>query len=233
MRLKNLLWNGLHQLEHNAHYVTLNIFGKEMHLCSRCTGMGLGIILSLPFVLHLYFNYQFNFELIFIISWIFALFAIADWSSIKTGLRKGNNGIRAVTGFLLGMGIHTYLFLLPTTIFFNSISLWSYGIVFTVVAYVAWCRKYNLSLRNPIAQNVAVLSAMPLAVGNVPCGCSQTGGCCGSCACPGCNTTCCFSPCLICGCTLPLLCFLPTILKWFKGRKKSPKASKAKGGKTR
>jgi len=214
----------------------LNLFGRELHPCSRCFGMYLGIILSLPVILYLYFNYSFNFEFIFVVSWLLASFAIIDWASAKAGLRKGTNSMRTISGFLLGIGSIIYLFLLPTNIFLNSISLWGYGITFTVIAYVVWCKEYNLSLRNPITQNIqsiAVFSAMPLTVGAVPCGCSQTGGCCGACACPGCDPMCCCGPCIVCCCTLPLLCFLPQILAWFKGRKKPKDKKKPKGGKAK
>ena len=227
MRLKEHLWNVLHQLEHNEHHITLNLFGRELHPCARCSGTFLGIILSLPLILYISFNYSFNFEFIFILSFFLASFAIIDWGTAKAGIRAGTNSIRVISGFLLGIGSIVYLFLLPTNIFLNGISLWSYGIVFTVVAYAVWCRQYGLSLRNPIAENVAVLSAVPLTIASVPCGCSQTGGCCNSCALPGCSTTCCCGPWMVCCCTLPLMCFLPKILDWFKGR------NKPKGGKTK
>ena len=221
MRLKELFWNGLHQLCHNKHHITLNLFGRELQPCSRCLGRYLGIVFSLPFVLHLYFNYSFNFELIFTISWILASVAIVDWASVKAGLRAGSNSMRVTSGFLLGIGSIIYLFLLPTHIILNGISLWGYGFVFTVVAYIVWCKEYNLSLKNPIAQNIrsiAVFSAVPLTVGTIPCGCSQTGGCCNFCACPGCSMDCCCSPCMICCITLPIIVIVWFL--WFRKKKK-------------
>jgi len=235
VRLKDLFWNGLHQLCHNKHYVTLNLFGRELHPCSRCLGRYLGILLSLPFVIYLYFNHSFNFESIFVLSWLLASFAIVDWASVKAGLRTGTNSMRVVSGFFLGMGSVIYLFLLPTNIILNAISLWSYGLIFAIIFYVVWCKEYNLSLKNPIAQNVrsiAMFSAMPLTVGAVPCACGTTGGCCNCCTLPGCNTTCCCSPCMICCITLPIIVVVWFL--WFR-KKKKPQVTKqnTSGGKTK
>ena len=220
----------MHQLEHNKHHITLNLFGRELYPCARCFGMYLGIIFLLPFVMYLYFNSQFDFQFIFVLSWILASLAIIDWASVKIGFRTGTNSMRMATGFLLGIGSIIYLFLLPSNIFLNAVHLWVYGLAFSVIAYIVWCKRYNLSLRNPISQNIqsiVVFSAVPLTAGAVPCSCTQTGGCCNFCAIPGCSTGCCCSPCMVCCCTLPLLCFLPTILKWFKGWRK-PKGGTAK-----
>ena len=221
--VKEIFLMALQMLEHNdQHHTTIHLFGKQLHLCSRCTGLYLGIIFSLPFILHLYFNYSFNFNSIFIVSWCIALFPIADWATVKAGLWKGNSNVRIATGFMLGSAGLIYLFLLPINVIspvsfgFKYLTLCIYGFVFSIAHYGVKCGELNLSLRNPIRQNLAVIyAASPLAV--VSCG--QTGGCGGGCNCCPCGGGCCCSPLCCCIGICPLIC----IMKWAMDKKKPPK----------
>ncbi len=149
--VKEIFWKALQTLEHNpSHYTTLSLFGRQLQLCPRCTGTYLGIIFSLPFVLYLYLNYSFDFNSIFIISWFMVLFPILDWASVKTGLWKGNNNVRIVTGFMLGSAGLIYLFLLPINVAspislgFKYLTLCAYGFVFSMAHYGIKCKELDL-----------------------------------------------------------------------------------------
>ena len=221
-------------LNHNPKH-SIKVFNNRV--CARCFSLyASGTISFILFAVLYITGFEFSFLPIFVISWVMSGICIADWLSVKLKLRKGSNKWRVLSGACLGIAYSLYVWLLPIPWILKLLSLMIINSFFAIVFYYVRCKEHNLSLKNPISQNIrsiAVFSAVPLAVGTVPCGCSQTGGCCGSCACPGCNMTCCCSPVLVCCCTLPLLCFLPTILKWFKGRKKSSNAKPSKGRKTK
>lgn len=123
-------------IEHNPnHYIKIKIFGKELRPCARCFGQWMGVLVSLivtsPFWLG--FIYVDEFLLIFVISWLFVVPAIVDWSTTKLGFRKGNNNIRFLTGFLFGAGIVIYLFVLPANIIFKIVTYAIYEIIFHTI----------------------------------------------------------------------------------------------------
>ena len=123
-------------IQHNPrHYIKLNIFSYEIRPCARCfglwTGLLIGFILSSPFWLGLFHTE--NFIIVFIIAWLFVIPAIVDWSTVKLGLRKGNNDIRVVTGFLQGVGVMIYLFVLPADIIFRITTILLYESTFYLI----------------------------------------------------------------------------------------------------
>ncbi len=79
------------------------IFGKRMPICSRCTGVysGLGIGLLLPFIL--YGIYSINVSvLLFLLIIGLAPMALDGFTQFR-GLRKSNNHLRFITGFVGGL----------------------------------------------------------------------------------------------------------------------------------
>ncbi|MFX0097755.1 MAG: DUF2085 domain-containing protein [Candidatus Hodarchaeota archaeon] len=81
----------------------IQIRGRKLYLCARCTGMLSGIyaaVFLLPLLQSLVSP---------ITAWImliaFPLPAIVDWLSQYGGKRESNNRIRVVSGFLLGSSI--------------------------------------------------------------------------------------------------------------------------------
>jgi len=130
-------------IQHNPrHFIELNLAGKKIRPCARCFGLWIGLItaffLSIPFIVGLYVLD--NFLLIFLISWGLVIPAIIDWSTVKLGLRKGNNNIRVTTGFCQGLGIIIYLFILPAGIIFK---LLTYGLYEGIFYLIRW--KYHIS----------------------------------------------------------------------------------------
>ena len=87
-----------------------------------------------------------NFFLAFLVAWLFVLPSIVDWSTIKLGLRTGNNNIRFFVGFLHGIGVVIYFFVLPAGILFKLVTYGFYGFVFVEIR-----RKIKL---NQVKKNV-------------------------------------------------------------------------------
>jgi len=220
--LKELFWQLVHMTEHNEHFIPVTLFGKEIKTCARCLGMYLGAFIFLPAVLILFFSdfdlfrimfvsasERFGFWEVFLVSWLLFGFAIVDWSIAKLKIWQGNNNIRFLTGLTLGTGHVLYIFLLPLPIGINIASLASYWFVFSITKYIVYCRQLNLSLRNPIKQNVAIIAASnPLIAGQI--GCSQTGGACECCTCCPCGscTACCCNPFCCCIGVIPIALIL-------------------------
>ncbi|MBE3122022.1 MAG: DUF2085 domain-containing protein [Thermoplasmata archaeon] len=204
-------------LHNDEHHITINYHGKEVKTCARCLGMYLGMIAVLPAIVLLSAFGRFEFGIIFSVSWILALVAIADWGTVKAKIWHGNNHIRLFSGFCLGVAGMTYLFLLPIPLIQRILSLWIYSLVYSVIHYSVTCKEHNLSLWNPISQNIAIIYAKPLAVGQ----CGMTGGCgscCGCCSCPCASCSPCMCcPCCCCAGVIPLLCLSKTCMD------KSPK----------
>lgn len=187
-------------LEHNEHCIELNIFGRKIKPCARCFGKIIGIfvslILSLPFV----FGYlKIDFATAFILSWILAFPSILDWSSVKLGIREGNNKIRFITGFLLGCGVVTYLVIMPASILFKILTLMLYEFIFAII-YI----HTKIGLKNAILTTIEQLKSNP-SIYSCECGwgccCPCLEGCYGGCM----NALICtFLVCL----TLPCCCLI-------------------------
>ena len=136
----------LRYIEHNQkHYLEFLIDGKPFRPCARCFGLWIGVfigfLLASPFWLGI-FKIQ-NFYLTFTIAWLFALPSIIDWSTVKLGMRKGDNNIRAVVGFLHGLGIIVYFFIMPASIAFKILTYVSYELIFHIIRTHNRLKKLN------------------------------------------------------------------------------------------
>jgi len=123
-------------IQHNKrHYIAISFFGKEIHPCARCFGYWLGLIvgflLAIPFLLG--FIIATDLLLVFIIAWIFAIPSIIDWSTVKLGLREGNNNLRVIVGYLHGIAVIIYFFILPASILFKILTYGLYGSIFFLI----------------------------------------------------------------------------------------------------
>lgn len=95
-------------LAHN-HWVTLNLYGIELRLCARCSGYLLGFtapLLVSGLVTDLSGSLGVRVQM-------FACFLLAlpyavDWVTQSWGVRESSNGMRLVTGTLMGMGVFLF-----------------------------------------------------------------------------------------------------------------------------
>ena len=97
-------------LAHN-HWFTLNILGRKLRLCARCSGYVLGF--SLPPLILKGMNIQPNLvgEEYLLICFLLAFPLIFDWVTQSFGLRNSNNAVRVFTGILLGIDLFIYTLL--------------------------------------------------------------------------------------------------------------------------
>jgi len=198
---KEAFWMAVRTMEHNEHYITIKVIGVPIKACARCLGGFLGALVAFFIITPFMALGAFDFSTVFILSWVIAGFAIADWATVKAKMRHGSNTMRFVTGYLLNIGGMIYLLLLPIPFLLRILSLVGYGSVFVAIQYVVKCKEHDLSLRNPVSKNLNIItaSATPLfAAGGFDCG--KTGGC--NCACCPCGNlcSCCCSPFSICIC---------------------------------
>lgn len=134
-------------IQHNPkHYIQINFFGEIIYPCARCFGLwnGLffGFILSSPFWLG-FFQAK-SFIMIFLIAWFFALPSIIDWSTEKLDIRKGSNKIRVTAGFLHGIGVNIYLFILPADIFFKIVTYSLYELIFYLIRRLYHIKHFKI-----------------------------------------------------------------------------------------
>ncbi len=107
------------------------IFNSYIRLCTRCTGIYLGITATILLFL-LAVNIPHFLQLIIIFA--FPIPAIIDWGLDKYNLWKGSNTTRFVSGFMLGI---CYIFLWARFIQNPlDIMVWSIAVVYSAIAGV-------------------------------------------------------------------------------------------------
>jgi len=212
-------------IEHGNHHVTLRIGKHEVHPCARCLGMYVTALACLPVVLAYYMGmFSTDFTISFVLSWLLALPAVADWSTVKAGWRDGSNSWRVATGCLLGAGIVTYVFLLPASWFFRVGTFFMYEVVLGSVVFIVHCREWDVRPLDMLMQQATPQSSVVY-------GCTPEVSCCCDCCFPDCNLgACIIIPVLMCCCCLPLCCGLPCG-KRFLGGDEGKKGDGGGGGK--
>jgi uncharacterized membrane protein len=93
-----------HTEEHLDRTISLKIFGREIRLCARCTGLTLGFVTGLVL---LYFSVIPNLGeyLSLILAIVLALPTMVDWWTQSVFGRESKNYIRLPTGYSMGFGI--------------------------------------------------------------------------------------------------------------------------------
>jgi len=91
---------------HN-HWFTLRIFNKEVRLCARCSGylVGFFALTALRKFLGLTIFQAFNTQLQLFLCILFIIPLTYDWLTQSWGWRESNNGLRLLTGAILGAGV--------------------------------------------------------------------------------------------------------------------------------
>ena len=203
-------------IEHNSdHYIELTIHGRTIKPCARCLGKYIGMIAVLPLALLYFLGYfSVTFYTAFIASWLLAIPAIIDWSTVKLGMRAGSNNARAITGFLLGAGISTYFLIMPASILFKVSTFFVYTAVF---AFIKMHIVYD-GFGNFIEHIKQSMPSYPLPKNTIySCG-VETGCCCS--LCNGCYGTC-MNACLCSLVTLVSIPFICCASKMICGGKKN------------
>jgi uncharacterized membrane protein len=122
----------------HRHWVTLRFFGKEIHLCARCSSIVVGFVtLRVLFAaMTSLTRYVVPFYLGFPVSLLLALPSILDWSSQKLSFRKSDNTFRLFTGFLEGVGV-SFLGTTDGSLLLKTFTLATIGIGVVGTTYLA------------------------------------------------------------------------------------------------
>ncbi len=95
-------------LAHN-HWVTLNLYGYELRLCARCSGYLLGFTMPLLASSHIMkLSESLDVRVQLMACFLMALPYVVDWLTQSWGVRQSSNGIRLITGFLMGMDVFLF-----------------------------------------------------------------------------------------------------------------------------
>jgi len=96
-------------LAHN-HWITLDIFGRKLRLCARCSGYVSGslILITSHELLRFPFFGSLNARAQMFLCFILLLPSVSDWMTQSWGWRESNNGLRLLTGLLLGFGVYLF-----------------------------------------------------------------------------------------------------------------------------
>jgi uncharacterized membrane protein len=89
----------------HQHWITLQVFNKQLRLCARCTGIVLGFVLLRSGTVLFAASFALPAITGVILAFSFALPSIIDWLTSKLHLRHSNNTARMLTGIFEGVGI--------------------------------------------------------------------------------------------------------------------------------
>ena len=96
-------------LAHN-HWFTIRVLGGELRLCARCSGYVMGFLAAMA--LHglmgslLFSSLPVNLQ--FTVCLLMLLPLAVDWLTQSWGWRRSNNGLRFLTGAVLGTGVFLF-----------------------------------------------------------------------------------------------------------------------------
>lgn len=131
-----------HYPEDYDHCVPFKFKGETYNLCTRC----LGYFSSFFIFIWLYLfidNYVLHIDKVII--YLFPSFAFIDWGLTKTKVYNGNNSIRYVTGFLLGIAGSRIIFLFFKNPFNSDVYI-SISIYFVIAAIMIYSTKRIMKL---------------------------------------------------------------------------------------
>lgn len=114
-----------------SHTIRVSLRGREVYLCARCTGIGIGMAIGLLYVNYLAYGFlQFPSLIV-----AFALPATMDWLLQVFRIRNSTNPRRLATGALIGQAYLVGLIALARG-WFNLLSY--YAVVFAAFAAILY-----------------------------------------------------------------------------------------------
>ena len=104
-----------HPVEASDHTFYFQFGRTKIYVCSRCSGMIIGIIMSVFFthLTELIINAQFSAEIALLIIIFFPIPGMIDWGTQKLLFRKSTTESRLLTGFIIGVALHFMSFTKP------------------------------------------------------------------------------------------------------------------------
>lgn len=94
----------------HRHWITLRILGRELRLCARCSGYALGLLALTAFsgLFGLPAFDSLDARLQFLLCYLTVVPLALDWLTQSWGWRESNNGLRLLTGAILGAGLSLF-----------------------------------------------------------------------------------------------------------------------------
>jgi uncharacterized membrane protein len=143
-----------HPQEKLDHTIRIGFGRKNVYLCSRCTGVALGVLVIFGGnVFSLIFPIEFFLPLIGLLP----LVAVVDWFTQSARLRKSKTWLRVLSGFLLGISEALIVLLLVRGFFFSFLIVVvmaaAYVVTMYLIALKTRCLQSYLEEMNQIGYN--------------------------------------------------------------------------------
>ena len=126
-----------HSLEEDDHTIVVLIGKIRFYLCTRCTAMILGILITIFFSsIALYeFNLPISPKLALYLVIILPIFPLTDWGLQAVLIRKATTISRLITGFILGISMQMLAFMTDEYVVLEIIIVLSYFVIFAILFY--------------------------------------------------------------------------------------------------
>jgi uncharacterized membrane protein len=100
----------LWRLVAHRHWITLDVFGRRLRLCARCTGYAIGFLALTAVIGVQGLRFFGSLSPLYQVSVCLLLLAplTLDWMTQSWGLRESNNGLRLLTGLFLGSSVSLF-----------------------------------------------------------------------------------------------------------------------------
>jgi uncharacterized membrane protein len=122
-----------HPKEKLDHTIHVGLGRKHVYLCSRCTGIALGMATVFGFNA---FSLTVPMELFLPLIGLLPAIAVADWFTQSAKLRQSNTGLRVGSGFLLGISEALGLLLLVKGLFLSFLVAVGMAAIYAVTVYL-------------------------------------------------------------------------------------------------
>ena len=127
-----------HPKEQYRRCFSLNMLGKDLHLCSRCFGLYLSVFI---FITLFYLNlFRIDGVLRYFVLFLFPIPAFIDWGFYRFKRAYGTNISRFTTGFVIGI-VYAYL---PITLIENPFDISPYLVILMYTSLAYWINKKTL-----------------------------------------------------------------------------------------
>lgn len=131
-----------HQPEEYYKCYSLNILNKKIHVCSRCLGIYLGILIGIT-IFHID---TLNLKSYYLLIAFFPLFTLIDWSVSAFKIHKSYNVVRTGFGVLLGISYSMGFIILFET--FPNYYIIFVGLVYVLISLLLLRKQRELEYQH-------------------------------------------------------------------------------------
>ncbi len=126
-----------HSLEEDDHTIIVIIGKVRFYLCTRCTAMIFGILITifLSSIALYEFDLPFSSKLALYLIIILPIFPLTDWGLQAVLIRKATTISRLITGFILGIAMQMLAFMSEEYAVLGIIIILCYFVIFAILFY--------------------------------------------------------------------------------------------------